>query len=194
MEGATAKTVFLFGRPGSGKGTQAKLLAEKLGWSVFSTGERFKELRDSSGALGERVRAAYDAGQLIPDWFPSYLYEDALLTLPADGGVVCEGFPRTLAQAKRADDVLAFLARPYLVLHLFVSEEESLKRMLLRAGEEDRPDSNDEAKIRARFATYTKQTEPVLDFFRAKGALTEVNGEQTREAILRDILASLRIA
>ncbi|MBU6323583.1 MAG: nucleoside monophosphate kinase [Patescibacteria group bacterium] len=187
MEGATIKTVFLFGRPGSGKGTQAKLLAEGLGWGVFSTGDKFKELRDGGGRMGERVRAAYDAGKLVPDWFPSYLYEDALLALAPEDGVVCEGFPRTVGQAELAHDVLAWLERPYRVLHLAVSEEESLRRMLERAKTEDRPDSNDEAKIRARFETYAKQTEPVLDFFRTKGVLTDVNGEQTREAILADI-------
>ncbi len=185
------KTVFLFGRPGSGKGTQAKLLAEKLGWSVFSTGDKFKVLRDEASSIGEKVRENYDAGKLIPDWFPSYLFEGAMLDLGKEDGIVCEGFPRNVSQAELTDEVLGWLSRPYVVLHLSVNEEEALNRMLERAKEEHRPDSDDEAKIRARFDTYRTQTEPVLDYFRKNGKLVEVNGEQSREAILEDILKAI---
>jgi len=191
MESTTAKTIFLFGRPGSGKGTQAKLLADKLGWSVFSTGDKFKALRDEASAIGGRVRETYDAGGLIPDWFPSYLFEETMLGLSHGDGVVCEGFPRTVGQAELTNQVLTWLSRPYAVLHLDVKEEEALNRMLERAKSEDRPDSNDEAKIRARFDTYRAQTEPVLDFFRTNGKLIEINGEQSREAILEDILKAI---
>ncbi len=185
------KTIFLFGRPGSGKGTQAKLLAEKRGWKNFSTGEVFRKIREEVSPIGERVRETYDAGGLIPDWFPSYLFEEAMLGMGQSEGVVCEGFPRTVAQAELADSVLSWMNRPYAVLHLSVGEEEALNRMLERAKEEHRPDSDDEAKVRARFDTYRTQTEPVLDFFRKHGKLIEVNGEQSREAIHEDILKVL---
>lgn len=187
----SANTVFLFGRPGSGKGTQAKLLADAQGWSVFSTGDQFKAMRDGEGPLSERVRAAYDAGKLTPDWFASYLFEGALLNLEPTAGVVCEGFPRTLPQAELAHDVLTWLKRSYTVLHLAVSEDEALHRMIERAKEEHRPDSDDESKVRARFDTYRTQTEPVLEFFKTQGKLVEINGEQARESILEDILKAV---
>jgi adenylate kinase len=193
MQGTPAKTIFLFGRPGSGKGTQAKLLANTLGWSVFSTGDKFKQIRDEDSAIGKRVREAYDAGALIPDWFPAYLFEATMLGLNQEQGVVCEGFPRTLTQAELTDEILTWLARPYAVLHLAVGEEEALARMLKRAEVEHRPDSDDEAKVRARFDTYRTQTEPVLDFFKKKGVLIEIDGEQTPEKIAEDIRAVLKI-
>lgn len=194
MEGATLKTVFLFGRPGSGKGTQAKLLAEKLGWEVFSTGDRFKSIRDSEGPFGERVRAAYDAGKLSPDWLASYFYEEAMLNLSSEKGIVCEGFPRTRPQAELAHDVLSWLERPYVVLELTVSEDEALRRQIDRGTTEHRPDSDSEEKIRARFATYRSLTEPTLAFFKEKGTLVEINGEQTREEILEAIIAAVKPA
>lgn len=192
MDDATLKTVFLFGRPGSGKGTQAKLLAEKLGWEVFSTGDKFKAIRDTAGPFGERVKAVYDAGKLIPDWFASYLYEDALLNIDPAKGLVCEGFPRTRPQAELAHDVLSWLERPYKVLELTVSEDEALRRQVERGTLEHRPDSDSVEKIHARFETYRTLTEPTLEFFKEKGMLVEINGEQTREAILEDIIAVLK--
>ncbi|HVW71838.1 MAG TPA: nucleoside monophosphate kinase [Candidatus Paceibacterota bacterium] len=183
-----AKTVFLFGRPGSGKGTQAKLLAEKFGWSIFSTGDRFKALRDEQGPLGDRIRALYDAGKLAPDWFASYLFEDTMLNLAPDAGVICEGYPRSLPQAQLCHSVLSWLERPYIVIHLAVPEEDTLNRMIERAKSEHRPDSDSEEKIRARFATYTEQTEPVLDYFRTQGTLVEVDGTPTIEAIHADLV------
>jgi adenylate kinase len=194
MENTNAKTVFLFGRPGSGKGTQAKLLAEKAGWSVFSTGDKFKEMRDASGAIADRVREAYDAGKLIPDWFASYLFEETVLNLGPGSGVVCEGFPRSLPQAQLAHDVLSWLSRSYVVMHLAVPEEDALARMLERAKVEHRPDSDDEAKIRARFDTYRTQTEPVLAFFKEKGMLVEVDGTPDVPTIHKDILSRLQLA
>lgn len=191
MENTKVQTLFLFGRPGSGKGTQAKLLAEKLGWSVFSTGTKFKEIRDGNGALSERVREAYDAGKLGPDWFASYLFEETVLNLAPSAGVVCEGFPRTLPQAELAHDVLAWLNRPYRVLNLEVPEEEALRRQVERAKSEHRPDSDDESKVRARFLTYRTQTEPILAFFKEKNVLTDLDGTPDIESIHKDILARL---
>jgi adenylate kinase len=186
-----AKTVFLFGRPGSGKGTQAKLLAEKKGWSIFSTGERFKAMRDEATPIAARVRASYDAGKLVPDWFASYLFEDAMLNLAPEAGVICEGFPRSVPQAELADGVLSWLERPYIVIHLDVPEDDALSRMIERAKVEHRPDSDDEEKIRARFATYRAQTEPVLEYFRGQGKLIEVDGTPSVDAIHTDLLARL---
>lgn len=186
-----AKTVFLFGRPGSGKGTQAKLLAEKFGWSIFSTGDRFKAMRDEETAIGARVRAAYDAGKLIPDWFPSYLFEEAMITLAPEAGVICEGFPRSVPQAELAQSVLSWLGRPYVVIHLDVPEEDALARMIERAKVEHRPDSDDEGKVRARFATYREQTEPVLEYFRTQGTLVEVDGTPSVEDIHADLVKRL---
>lgn len=183
----------LIGRPGSGKGTQALRLTHTFGWEHFSTGNRFKDLRDSDTVLGSLVREAYDSGRLLPDWFATYLFEDFMLALPAEGGAVCEGYPRTVSQAETYHDIMTWLGRTYVVVHLMVPEEETVRRMMSRALVEDRPDSSTEEKMRARLAVYEAQTAPVLEFFRQKGVLTEIDGTGTPdevEALLSGVLAT----
>jgi len=187
-------TVLIVGRPGSGKGTQAKLLCGRQGWKHFSTGELFKKLRDEDTQLGHKVREAYDAGKLLPDWFATYLFEHEILELAPEDGIVCDGFPRSLAQAQIFDEILSWLSRPYAVLDLMVSEEEALRRQLERAKVEHRPDSESEEKIRVRFREYENATRPILDFFNNKGLVTEIDGEQSPEDVERAVAAALGIA
>lgn len=184
-------TILLMGRPGSGKGTQAKLLAERLGWVRLSSGDRIKMIRDGNEPFSDRVRTMYDKGTLLPDWFADYLLENGLLELDPHVGVICEGFGRTELQARHVDEIMAWLGRPLTVINLEVSPEESLKRMLLRAQVEDRPDSDDAAKIRERLAQYEKETAPALAFFRAEGKVTDVNGELSPEGVAEAIEAIL---
>ncbi|HRH24431.1 MAG TPA: nucleoside monophosphate kinase [Candidatus Paceibacterota bacterium] len=186
------KTVLLMGLPGSGKGTQAKLLAERLGWKHFSTGDVFKELRNGTGPLAEKVKETYDNGRYAPDWFATYLFEDTMLNLPADQGVVCDGYPRTLAQAEIFDDTLDWLGRPYLALNLAVREDEALRRQIERAKVEHRPDSATPEQVKIRFEQYQANTEPLLNYFREKGVLGEINGEETPEEVAAAIAAALQ--
>ncbi|MDQ1299597.1 MAG: adenylate kinase [Patescibacteria group bacterium] len=191
MQQSSIITVILTGRPGSGKGTQAKRLAQKLGWVHFSTGDRFKALREGEGPLANHVREAYDAGELLPDWFANHLFEGAVLALRPDQGIVCDGYPRTRAQAERFASVMDWVERPYIALDLEVSEEEVMARMLARAVEEDRPDSSTEGKIRTRLAVYEAHTAPVLDYFREKDLLTVLDGTGTPEKVEEAIHAAL---
>lgn len=191
MQDSTPTTVLFVGRPGSGKGTQAKVLAKRLGWTLFSSGGFFKNLIDTSGPHSELIRRDYEQGQLSPDWLAVYFFEHALLDIPKEAGFVGEGFPRSMPQAELADEILTWLGRSYKVIHLRVGEDEALKRQLERAKTEDRPDSNDDAKVRTRFDVYRTRTESVTDFFKEKGVLIEINGEQTPEAIATDINVAL---
>ena len=185
-------TILLMGRPGSGKGTQAKLLAEQMeGSKIFSSGERFKEIRDGNEPYSARVREMYDQGILIPNWFADYLLESALLGNSTDMGIVLEGFGRTKDQAEHLLEIVEWLGRKIVVFNLEVSDDEVLRRMLKRAETEDRPDSSDEAKIRARLAQYDANTAPALEYFREKGVVIEIKGEQTPEEIARDIQQAL---
>ena len=185
--------ILFIGRPGSGKGTQAKMLAERLGWPLFSSGGHFKQLIDRGDEFGARIQADYNRGQLSPDWLADYFFNEAVLSVPAGKGIVSEGFPRSLPQAELADEVFAWLGRSYKAVYLAVSEGEALNRQLGRAQVEDRPDSDGEEKIRARFDVYRTRTEPLLEFLRGKGTLVEINGEQTPEAIAEDIRKAFNI-
>ena len=180
-------TILLMGRPGSGKGTQAKLLSEELNWIRLSSGDRIKEIRDGGEPFSARVREMYDKGTLLPNWFADYLLESALLDVDSYVGLVLEGFGRTRAQAEHLMEIVSWLDRNLIVFNLEVSEDEVLRRMLKRAETEDRPDSSDEAKVRARLAQYDEHTSPALEFFREKGVVVDIRGEQTRAEIAADI-------
>ncbi|MEJ0053855.1 MAG: nucleoside monophosphate kinase [bacterium] len=191
--GALGAVLFV-GRPGSGKGTQAHMLAARLGWPLFSSGNHFKDLILKATPLGERIRDDYNRGKLSPDWIADYFFEEAILSLLPGQGLVSEGFPRSLPQAELADEVLAWLGRPYKVIHLAVSEDSALTRQLGRAKTEHRPDSDADEKIRGRFDVYRTHTEPVLDFFRTRGALIDIDGEKAPEQIASDIARALELS
>ena len=188
----TTNTIILTGRPGSGKGTQGKLLAQARGWMHFSTGEQFKMLREDESVLGNKVREIYDSGALLPDWFATYLFEKAILNIGNEAGIVCEGYPRSLTQAKEFIDIVSWLGRPYKVIELDVTDDEVTQRMLKRSLVEHRPDSSSEEQIRTRLAAYHAHTAPVLDFFKEQGTFTTVDGTGSVDDIagaIKNVLA-----
>lgn len=191
MEQPAIRTVLLTGRPGSGKGTQAKRLAEDFGWTHFSTGDLFKALRGGEGAIADKVRESYDAGKLLPDWFATYLFEDTMLKLGNEAGIICEGYPRSETQAETFDSIMSWLERPYVALDLSVPDEEVTRRMLARAEMEHRPDSGTAEQIAARLATYHEHTAPVLGYFEKKGMLVTLDGTKTPEEVEAAILEAL---
>jgi adenylate kinase len=179
------------GRPGSGKETQADLLSKKTGFAVFSTGKKFRELRENTDALGQNVREAYDTAKLLPVWFAEYLFEDALFKLHNDEGIIFEGTGRARDEAELFDEVAHWLGREYCVVYLDLPEEEARRRQMERAKVQNRTDSNTEAKITTRFEEYNLHTAKALEFFREKGVVIEVPAEGTIEAIHADIIAKL---
>jgi adenylate kinase len=184
-------TILLIGRPGSGKGTQAKLLSEKLGWVRVSSGERIKAIRDGNEPFSARVREVYDKGSLLPDWFADYILEDSLLGLASHVGIIMEGFARTRNQAEHLTDIIDWLGRSLIVLNLEVSEDEVARRMHSRSVIENRPDSNTEEKIRERLRQYDALTAPGLAYFREQGNVIDIDGEETPEQIAEAIVQAL---
>lgn len=194
MNPEIVNTVLFIGRPGSGKGTQAKLLGEHLGWVRLSSGDRFKTLRDSTGALGDRIRAAYDKGEYMPDWFADYILESGIVELDPETGIVAEGFGRTRTQAAHLRDILGWLGRRMVVVHLDVPEEVAMTRMMERSKTEHRPDSDDAKKIQSRFAEYEENTGPALEYFREHGLVVEIDGTLTPEQIAEEVMKKIRVA
>jgi adenylate kinase len=192
MESSPVSLVLIMGRPGSGKGTQTELLAKRLGWDTLSSGGIFRELRTEKGALGDKVREVYDEGKLFPYWFPAYLFQESILKTPLDKGMIAEGFARALPEAQMFDEVLTWVGRNYVVFNLAVSDEEATRRQTHRNKSDVRADSNTPEKIQSRLDEYHKNTEPVLDFFKDKGTLIEIDGEQTPEEIAEELYAKLK--
>jgi adenylate kinase len=185
------RTIFFIGKPGCGKGTQAKLLSEKTGWRVISSGEQFRAIAGEDTPVGHKVKSEIDAGALAPHWFAMYLYLKALFSVSAEEGVIFDGFNRKIPEANLAIDALRWLGRPFTVLEVHVSDEEVRRRITLRKEVEGRAD---DSAVDERLREYAEYTEPAIDIFRKEGELIEVNGEQTREAIAEDICKALGLA
>ncbi len=186
-------TYLMIGRPGSGKGTQAKLLADKLGARIFSSGDEFRALAAGPTYLGRRIKDAMEGGELMPHWLASYIYEkEVFVTEPSDK-LVFEGACRTEPEAVLFHEISLWLPRPYVAVYLSVPEEEVWQRLLKRAQLESRKDDT-EAAIRKRFDEYAKKNEAVIGAFRERGTLIEVNGHQAVDAVHADVLKALTLS
>ncbi len=176
------RIVFL-GPPGSGKGTQATLLKERLGVPHISTGELLRAAVAAKTPLGLQAKAAMDAGELVSDELVLGLIEERMASDDTAKGYILDGYPRNLAQAEALDQVLGSLNRPVQkALALMVDEEQIVQRLAKRAEMEGRSDDTEEV-VRNRLAVYREQTAPVADHYRAKGILVDIDGVGTIEEI-----------
>jgi adenylate kinase len=180
----------MVGRPGSGKGTQATLLAKKVQAPIFSTGGEFRALAAGESYLGKRLKGAMERGELLPHWLASFTFQKVLLHLEPEEKVVFEGACRTAPEAALFEEMSLWLARPYRAVYLRISEEEAWKRLLSRSATEGRAD-DDQTVIRKRFEEYKTKNEAVIEHFKAVGTLVEVNGEQPIEVVHADVLKAL---
>lgn len=169
------RVVFL-GPPGSGKGTQAKLLAKRLGVPAVSTGDMLREAVRRETSLGRRAKAIMEAGELVPDDVVIGLIRERMAAPDAAAGFLLDGFPRTIAQAEALDRLLEDGGAPLdAVVNLAVPEKALLDRLLGRAGEEGRSDDRPET-IRERLRVYAEKTAPLVAFYEKSGLLTHVDG------------------
>jgi adenylate kinase len=174
--------IILIGIQGSGKSTQGNLLTEKLNVPYLSTGHIFREIAKEKTPAGRYIKETMNAGYLIPDEKTLEVVSEYLSRLEYEKGYILDGFPRTSAQAE------AFANGINKVIYLRVSDEEALRRIAGR--KETREDETPHA-IQKRIELFHMFTEPVLDYYRKKGILVEVDGEQTIEKILEEILKAL---
>lgn len=182
------RTIFFIGKPGCGKGTQAKLLSEKTGWKTISSGSQFRAIAAEDTSVGRKVKSEMEAGLLSPHWFAMYLYLKALFSVGLDESVIFDGFNRKVQEAELVIDSLKWLNRPFSILDIQISDEEALRRLAIRKSVEGRVD---DSAVAERLKEYVEYTEPAIDVFRKTGTLIRINGEQTPEAIAVDIRAAL---
>ncbi|MDO8461022.1 MAG: nucleoside monophosphate kinase [bacterium] len=175
--------IILIGIQGSGKSTQGNMLSKKLGVPYLSTGHIFRALAKEKTKLGRHIKETMNAGYLIPDDKTITIVSKYLRRSEYQKGYILDGFPRTLVQAK------AFKNGINKVVYLKVSDQEALRRISFRNGEA-REDETPSA-IHKRIESFHKFTEPVLEFYRKKGVLIEVDGEQSIEEIHKEIISHL---
>lgn len=176
--------IILMGIQGSGKSTQGNLLSEKLKIPYLSTGHIFRELAKEKTKLGRFIKETMNAGYLISDRKTLKILGDYLQRSEYKKGYILDGFPRTLVQAK------AFKEDLDKVIYLRVSDKEALWRLFYR--NDDLREDETLVALRKRIESFHKFTEPVLDFYRGKGILKEVDGERPIEEIHKDILEKIK--
>src|SRR6185312_3735876 len=152
------QTFLMMGRPGSGKGTQAKLLADKVGATVYSSGARLREMAKTGTYFGNRTKEVMERGDLMPIWVSQYLFEEALIKLEPQDKIVFEGSARIVDEAMRFHEACVWLDRPYVAIYLDAPEEKLKERLLKRAGIEGRADDN-AAALQERFDKFIELTQ-----------------------------------
>lgn len=186
-----ATYMILMGAPGAGKGTQAKLLQEKLGIPQISTGDLFRENLKNNTELGQLARSFMDKGELVPDEVTVAMVKDRISRPDCKTGAIFDGFPRTVAQAGALDELLDDLkGQINIVPFINVKNDAVVQRLLKRAELEGRADDNEET-IRTRLSVFREQTAPLLDHYRARNLLVEIDGEQSIEEVQADLLATI---
>lgn len=185
------KTIFLIGKPGSGKGDQGKLLSEATGWRVVTPGEQFRSMAAEDTLVGRKVKEGMDAGLLMPYWIAEYLFLKNIFTLKEDESIILDGFGRKVSETELMIESLAWLGRSFTAIHLKVSDEEVKHRLTLRKEIEGRAD---DSVVDERLKAYREYTEPAIEKFRESGNLIEIDGERRREAIAADIKVALGIS
>lgn len=184
--------IVIFGAPGSGKGTQSERLIEEYGLFHISTGEVLRDHIARGTELGKIAETYINQGQLIPDELMISILDNVLDTNPdAHKGVIFDGFPRTIPQAKALKEMLERRnSKVHAVVGLEVDDNELVDRLLKRGQMSGRADDNIDT-INSRLKVYHSQTSPLRDYYRKEGKYHAIPGTGDIEAIFSDIKSRL---
>jgi adenylate kinase len=213
-----SKIIVLMGAPGAGKGTQARLLQERLGLPQISTGDIFRALKTAQTPLAQEVKEIMERGQLVPDELTIQLVKERTAQDDARNGYILDGFPRTPAQAASLDSLAAEQGNEIVAINVDVPNDLLEKRMTGRrncpvCGEiyniYFRPPKNDNVcdrhpdaqlvhraddnpeTVKARLATYDEQTRPLIEYYKSAGVLRTVDGAREPVEIYEDLLPQI---
>jgi adenylate kinase len=168
--------LLIMGPPGAGKGTQASRIAEHYGIPAISTGDIFRAMKTADTPLAQQVRDIMATGGYVSDAITNEIVADRLAQADCGPGFLLDGYPRTLAQVETLDAFLDGRGESLdAVISLVAEEDEVVSRLLKRAETDGRTDDNEQT-IRVRQQVYADQTAPLLDLFRERDLLVEVDG------------------
>ncbi|MEN2983940.1 MAG: adenylate kinase [Dictyoglomaceae bacterium] len=206
------RVLIFFGPPGAGKGTHAKEISEVLNIPHISTGDIFREAVKNETFLGKKVKEYLDAGKLVPDDLVWEVVKERISKEDCSSGFILDGYPRTIIQAEYLKKFL--VNADVKVIYLKVSDEIVIKRLTSRrvcrncgaiynlismppkennkcdlcGGELYQRSDDTEEVIRKRLDTYYKESQALLEYYKKEGILYEVNGEENKEIVTREIL------
>ena len=168
--------MIFMGPPGAGKGTQAEVVAERYSIPAISTGDIFRKNVSEGTELGVQAQRFMDAGEYVPDELTNLMVRNRIDEPDADRGFLLDGYPRTLAQVEELDGMIKHTGHVLdAVVVLTVDKEELVQRLLQRAATEGRADDTEEV-VRRRYEVYDDQTAPLIDVYRDRGLMIEVDG------------------
>ncbi len=211
--------VVLLGPPGAGKGTQANVVSEMLGLPHISSGDIFRENLKKQTELGKKAEEYINRGELVPDDVTILMIQERLSRPDCEPGALLDGFPRTPAQAEALDEMLNdFNGQVNAVPYIKVPERELVERLSgrwtcraeghifheknnppkvpgvcdydgseLYQREDDKPET-----VKRRIRVYLEQTQPLIDYYRERGLLIEISGDQPIEAVTAELLNELK--
>ena len=169
--------VIIFGKPGSGKGTQASMIKDKYGLTHISTGDVFRKNISEGTKLGNIAKQYMSKGELVPDEITIAMLESEILGFVPCNGFILDGFPRTILQAKSLDKLLINLnLKIDLVIGLDVPNNKLVNRLLHRGKTSGRNDDQSEDKINKRLEEYDKKTKPLIVFYKNQNKFYSIDG------------------
>ena len=183
-----ALNIVILGPPGAGKGTQGKLIAKDAGLPHINTGDIFRAECAAGTELGQKVNSIIDAGDLVPDELTTEIVRARLAQDDTARGFVLDGFPRTLAQAEALDRVLSEIDRGEVsvVLDFELPDAMAVERLLGRASVEGRSDDAPD-KVQHRLDVYHRQTEPLIEYYRARDLLVPIHAEKSVHEVTAEV-------
>jgi adenylate kinase len=183
--------IVFFGAPGVGKGTQAALLAERVGFGHLSTGEALRNAIAAQTDVGKIAQQIVQSGGLVPDEIVTQIVEETLQKPQFQKGAILDGYPRTIGQATALDAILAAKnSRVSVVVNITVNKETIVQRLLARGRKDDA-----EETIRARFDVYEKETAPLLDYYAKTPNLVQtLDGDADVETVYERVKAAVAVA
>lgn len=178
--------IIIFGPPGAGKGTQAKIIAQENNLVHLSSGELSRQMLNDK-ELGEKIKKYLDSGQLVPNNIIIDIVEKFIEDNATCDGFIFDGYPRNLGQAKALDHLAKKdKTNIHLVINLKLTEEEALRRILLRGKMSGRSDDNMKT-VENRLRIYRERTAPILSYYRDQKKLKNIDGSQTIKKIAKEI-------
>lgn len=181
------------GPPGAGKGTQAKFIADHFGIPAISTGDIFRANVSQGTPLGVEAKRYMDAGEYVPDEVTNRMVRNRIDEPDAAHGFLLDGYPRTLAQVEELDGMIKFTGHQLDgVVVLTVDSEEIVQRLLQRAQTEGRADDTEDV-IRRRQEVYVEQTQPLIEVYKERGVVHEIDGLGDVDDVTKRIFDALEV-
>ncbi len=182
--------IFL-GVQGSGKGTQAKLLAEKNHLVIFEAGAELRKLAKQNNPLSQEVTEIMQQGDLVRPEIINYIFKQFLENTPQDQGIILDGFPRSMEQMGVFEAMLKKYHRQFNIIHILLKKDQATKRLLKRAEIENRKDDNPNT-IAERLDIFYNVTIPVIKKLSEYGELIEINGNQSIKDVFKELISKIK--